>query len=113
MKVKAAETERLLAHEELLAARTLCDEKKNYAVILLKQSEQCARNLWNYNKNIELEFVRTMDQLQSESELVKIMWQTGIEADESIHILYDAEQKVIIADLNLKITEVEKKKVVD
>ena len=35
MKVKAAETERLLAHEELLAARTLCDEKKNYAVIIV------------------------------------------------------------------------------
>ena len=113
MKVKAAETERLLAHEELLAARTLCDEKKNYAVILLKQSEQCARNLWNYNKNIELEFVRTMNQLQSESELVKIMWQTGIEADESIHLLYDAEQKVIIAEEKVKITEIEKKKVVD
>ena len=113
IKVKAAKTEHLLAHKELLAARTLCDEKKNYAVMLLKQSEESARNLWNYNKNIELEFVRTMDQLQSESELVKIMWQTGTEADDAIHLLYDAEQKVIIAEEKVKITEVEKKKVVD
>ena len=36
MKVKAAETERLLAHEELLAARTLCDEKKKLCSYFVK-----------------------------------------------------------------------------
>jgi len=111
MKVKAAETERLLAHEELLAARTLCDEKKNTADILLKQSEQYARDVWNSNKNRESEFVQMM--CQSQSELLQMMWQSGFEADEAKRLLNDAKDKVVIAQDKVVITKAEKKKLVD
>ena len=112
MKVKAAETERLLAHKELLAARTLCDEKKNNADILLKQSEQYARyvwNLWNFHKNIESEFEQTMCQ----TGLLQMMWQTGFEADEAKCLLDDAEKKVMIAEERVKITEAKKTKALE
>ena len=109
--VKLAETDRLLAHEMLCRARTSCHKKKNNADILVKQSQQCARDMWNYYKNRESEFVQTMCQLQLELE--KKMWQTGFEADKAKRLLNDAEKAVMIAEEIVKITEAEKKKVLD